>query len=340
MNTAEYASFAVQLSDLNTQQIKHLKEQLTAQCAANRTALILSEQTPRTCPHCKSQSFNKIGQRSGLQRYKCKSCSKTFNPLTKTPLARLRKKELWDKFALSLVEGESVRAAADKIGVHKNTSFRWRHRFLQNLKNISPESLTGIIELLEIYFPYSEKGAKPAKNPKPNASTSSSDSAKPEKPVCVLLARDRHANTCEAKILELAAKELSTSIKDKIPKDVLLCSEKKTAYLEFTKTNGFRHGKLAHGEEVVKDIVHLQNVRSYHHKLKEWMSRFRGVATKYLEAYLGWFRNLEEFNMHLPGEVLLRRAQTGAVYLHQPLKVTYGDLQPPPLHQTSNSDAS
>lgn len=322
MNTTEYANLTAQLPGLNTQQIKHLKEELAAQCATNRTVLILSEQTPKTCPHCKSPSFNKIGQRSGMQRYKCKACSKTFNPLTKTPLARLRKKELWEKYALALVKGETIRAAAKEIGVHRNTSFRWRHRFLENLKRISPEVLTGIIELIEVYFPYSEKGAKPAKTPQPDTTPETPASAKPKAPVCVLLARDRHANTCEAKLSDLAAKELTSSIKGKMPKDVLLCSESKPAYLEFSKENNFRHGKLTHVEEVVKEIVHLQNVQQYHHKLKEWMGRFRGVATKYLEAYLGWFRNLEEFNMTLPEEVLLRRAHIGAVYLHQPLKVT------------------
>lgn len=324
MNTAEYTSFVVQIPDLNTQQIKHLKEQIIAQCNASHSALILSEQAPKSCPHCKSPSFNKIGHRSGLQRYRCKSCSKTFNPLTNTPLARLRKKELWEQFALELVKGESVRAAAAKIGVHKNTSFRWRHRFLQNLKEISPKLLTGIIELLEVYFPYSEKGAKPVKTTQAEIAVEPSDSAKPKDPVCVLLARDRHANTCEATLPKLSSNELTKSIKDRMPKDALLCSESKPAYLEYTKTNGFRHGKLAHKEEVVKEIVHLQNVQLYHHKLKEWMSRFKGVATKYLTSYLGWFRNLEEFNMNLPQEVLLRRAHKGAIYLHQPLKVTDG----------------
>lgn len=322
MNTAKYASLVAQLPSLNTQQIKHLKEQIETQWADNHTALILSEQAPKTCPYCKSIFFNKIGHRSGLQRYKCKSCSKTFNPLTNTPLARLRKKELWGKFASELVQGESVRATANKIGVHKNTSFRWRHRFLQNLKAISPEALTGIIELLEVYFPYSEKGSKPATKHQPNTTTSSSDSAKHPKPVCVLLARDRHANTCDAILPKLATKELNTSIKGRIPKDVLLCSESKPAYLEFTKTNGLRHGKLSQQEAIVKDIVHLQNVQLYHHRLLNWMTRFRGVATKYLTSYLGWFRNLEEFNMDLPKEVLLRRSHNGAVYLHQPLTRT------------------
>jgi hypothetical protein len=38
---------------------------------------------------------------------------------------------------------------------------------------------------------------------------------------------------------------------------------------------------------------HIQNVNSYHGRLKGWMRRFHGVATSYLENYLGWFRALD-----------------------------------------------
>lgn len=37
----------------------------------------------------------------------------------------------------------------------------------------------------------------------------------------------------------------------------------------------------------------IQNVNSYHGRLKGWMRRFHGLATFYLESYLGWFRALD-----------------------------------------------
>ena len=45
---------------------------------------------------------------------------------------------------------------------------------------------------------------------------------------------------------------------------------------------------------------HIQNVNAYHSRYKTWMRRFHGVATSYLENYLGWFRALD------------RNAQSGA----------------------------
>ena len=40
---------------------------------------------------------------------------------------------------------------------------------------------------------------------------------------------------------------------------------------------------------------HIQNVNAYHSRLKNWMARFHGVATKYLVNYLGWRRMLERY---------------------------------------------
>ena len=34
----------------------------------------------------------------------------------------------------------------------------------------------------------------------------------------------------------------------------------------------------------------IQNVNNYCTRLKSWMRRFNGVATKYLDSYLGWHR--------------------------------------------------
>jgi len=44
------------------------------------------------CPHCANREVVRWGQASELPRYRCKACSRTFNALTKTPLANLRMK--------------------------------------------------------------------------------------------------------------------------------------------------------------------------------------------------------------------------------------------------------
>ena len=40
-------------------------------------------------------------------------------------------------------------------------------------------------------------------------------------------------------------------------------------------------------------LTHLNNVNAYDQRLKKWMGGFVGVATKYLQNYLGWHRWLD-----------------------------------------------
>ena len=47
----------------------------------------------RGCPHCAGREIVGWGRSDGLLRFRCKSCGRTFNALTKTPMAHLRKKE-------------------------------------------------------------------------------------------------------------------------------------------------------------------------------------------------------------------------------------------------------
>ena len=59
------------------------------------------------CPRCGAAHIRRYGVEHGLQRYRCVGCRRTFNALTGTPLARLRKKECWASFANSLQQSHS-----------------------------------------------------------------------------------------------------------------------------------------------------------------------------------------------------------------------------------------
>jgi hypothetical protein len=46
-------------------------------------------------------------------------------------------------------------------------------------------------------------------------------------------------------------------------------------------------------QRVKKGIDHIQHINNFHNRLKCWMKFIKGVATKYLDIYLYWFRWLE-----------------------------------------------
>ena len=82
------------------------------------------------CPHCQSGHTVRWGAAGGVPRHRCRACGHTFNPLTKTPLARLRHKKRWLTYVGTMVEDKSIRESAAACGVSTTTSFRWRQRFL------------------------------------------------------------------------------------------------------------------------------------------------------------------------------------------------------------------
>ena len=110
------------------------------------------------CPHCAGREVVGWGRSHGLLRFRCKSCGRTFNALTKTPMAHLRKKEKWLDHARAMIEGKSLAKTAALCGVHPTTAFRWRHRFLRAPASDKPRGLRGIVEADETSFSKSFKG--------------------------------------------------------------------------------------------------------------------------------------------------------------------------------------
>src|SRR5271154_6232059 len=110
------------------------------------------------CPHCAGREVVGWGRSHGLLRFRCKSCGRTFNALTKTPMAHLRKKDRWLDHARAMIEGKSLAKTAALCGVHPTTAFRWRHRFLRAPASDKPRALRGIVEADETFILESFKG--------------------------------------------------------------------------------------------------------------------------------------------------------------------------------------
>ena len=104
------------------------------------------------CPHCGGRRLQRWGQVSGLQRYRCGDCRRSFNALTGTPLARLRMKERWEAQTEAMITGESLAKTAERCGIAATTAFRWRHRFLSAPALDKPAQLTGIVEADETFI--------------------------------------------------------------------------------------------------------------------------------------------------------------------------------------------
>jgi len=85
---------------------------------------------------------------------------------------------------------------------------------------------------------------------------------------------------------------LTSLLKGIIANDSVICSDGFLSYKKMAKGMRVTHKVLnaSKGERLKETVFHLQNVNAYHSVLHTWISRFHGVATKYLPNYLGWFR--------------------------------------------------
>ena len=262
------------------------------------------------CPYCGDSHVIRWGNANKLARYRCKHCHKTFNALTGTPLARLRHRGQWIQYAAGLVEGISVRKAAQQCTIDKNTSFRWRHRFLKTIAGTQPNHLAGIVEADETYFLESHKGERNlSRKPRKRGGKASKRGLSDEQ-IPVLIARDRTGVTIDSVLPKANFESLEKILDPILESDCVLCTDGNPIYHAFTEKHQLEHHvlNLSKGVRVEKPAFHIQNVNAYDSRLKEWMDRFHGVATKYLPNYLGWKRCLDKCRENLSPQTILLQA--------------------------------
>ena len=246
------------------------------------------------CPHCQSRNIGSWGRSCGLKRYRCRECHKSFNALTGTPLARLQKRGAWKAYAQAVAESVSVRKAAQRTGVSVPTAFRWRHRFLSLAKDSKAGAVSGIVEADETFFRRSFKGARRMSRAPRKRGGKASKPGTSDEQVPVLVLRDRSGATADGVLESLKVSEFYRVLTPAVAKDTVLVSDGARAYASFAIENGLGYEALdASKGERRRGVFHIQNVNAYHSRLKTWMRRFNGVATKYLASYLGWRRMLE-----------------------------------------------
>jgi transposase-like protein len=231
------------------------------------------------CPHCDSRDVVRWGKASALPRYRCKGCQRTFNGLTKTPLAGLRMKDKWPAQAEAMIDGVSIAKAAKRCDVDYTTAFRWRHRFLASLAGDKPEALSGIVEGDETLILESFKGKRGIS----------------AEQIPVIVARDRYGATTDAVLPRLNRVSITAALGGIVTSANEFCCDGGTAIVAFARRAGIPTHILPMPGKPNPQApdFHINNVNAYHSRLKEWLRPFHGVATKNLPNYLGWRRTLE-----------------------------------------------
>jgi transposase-like protein len=277
------------LSALQWQQLDHVRAHSGQATVAS---LIDAARAPtRCCPRCASASLHCHGHANGLARFRCVPCGRTFNDLTGTSLARLRKKARWLPYLQCMLDSHTVRRAADLVGVHRNTSFRWRHRFLRAVKLDRQWPLGPVTEADETYILESQKGSRTLTRPARRRGGVASKRGITHEHDCILVARDRTGRTIDAVTgrAPLKCAQLHQHLGPRLAPQSLRVTDGHPAYATFTREAEIAHAAVNQSAGArVDGELHVQNVNAYHARFKSWLRRFNGVASRYLGNYLGW----------------------------------------------------
>jgi transposase-like protein len=259
----------------------------------------------RPCPHCGCGRCHRSGKASGLQRYRCLGCTRSFNALTGTPLARLRLRDKWPAYLQCVIESSTVRKAAERMAVARSTSFRWRHRFIAAVRRERRPLLSGIVEADETYHLESQKGSRHLERPARRRGGKATRRGLSAELDCILVARDRTRLTYDFVTGRgpVTARQLATHLKPALSVDVLLVSDAARAYGAFARSAGITHQMVNVRAGVrSRGALHIQGVNGWHSRFKSWLRRFNGVASRYLANYTGWQRVLDAAVLLIPSQ--------------------------------------
>ena len=247
------------------------------------------------CPHCHSNKICKNGFAGKYQQFRCNACKKNYTIRTKTIWQNTHKSiELWQEYIELFSQGLALRKIVAEMDnkISLPTAFYWRHKILKFLSKNNDDSnnkLDGIIEADETFFEESQKGARQVKGRDARKRGYSSYTYTKKTKICVLTAIDRNKSSFTKPVgfggLE---KDDVVLLQRHLVKDSVLITDGNRTYrnLNNVKLKSLKFGKPEN------KVYHLNNINNFHSMLKKFMIRFNGVATKYLDYYVEYFREI------------------------------------------------
>jgi transposase-like protein len=318
-----------QLIDLEAQTARLLSERVSEALVARRAVDIAKD---HKCPHCGGDRIVRHGRdRAGRQRFRClkidagSGCGRTFNGLTGTAFARMRKPEQWLPYAKELARGTSLTKIVDEVGlpINRHTAWRWRHRLLAALASPKLEPLGGVIEVDETFFLRSfkghrgwKRGAPPENRPPRYRGSGALLPGLSHQQVPVVTAVDRNGRHVDAMLERRSGDQIVAKLGAAVEPDSVLCTDDFGAYATLAEeVSAAEHRVFCPPKDswVKKAVGHpprrkgalgLGRVNAHHGTMKVLVNgRLRGVSTRYLHNYLVMLR-LEQRSPGAPQDVL------------------------------------
>ena len=250
------------------------------------------------CPKCGCTECIRYGMtRAGTQRWKCRECGsvrchrETGSILFYTKLDD----STWMDYAACFVDRLTCDEVAERLDVSHKTAWFMRLRTMQaifpNLPSFQVKKGNGV-EIDEIYFRESFKGTRfdgmEYMPREPRQDGPSSKSGISNEQICVLTA----FNDTDDFFFEVCCRGRLTSdmamgsLENRICAGAIVNTDENKAYPKVMKELSV----AVHDATNSKDHSALGRINEIHGDIRAFFSRFKGVSTRWLHLYFGWYK--------------------------------------------------
>lgn len=262
-----------------------------------------------SCPYCADKRHQKWGRtRTGVQRYRCTGCRKTYSGRTGSAIGRVHRPDLFMVVLQNMLGArrpQSIRRLARRLGLNKHTVWRWRMLVFSIIGNGSVNTFSGIIEADETYQRESRKGSREwirhfadprnvAPPPRPRWEDYTTQGLKMMRGLSkwqlpILTVADRSGARHFQLLPNRKNRTLQEALQPLVAADAVLCSDGAKGYAKLAKRSRLEHFVLGSKPGTrVADCYHIQNVNSLHARYTQFIKPFCGPATKNLSGYIRW----------------------------------------------------
>jgi transposase-like protein len=266
--------------------------------------LVHDPEKPERCPHCGCPLFVCKGKdRRGRQRWLCKGCARTFSAGSKGLLANSKlEAHTWMTFAECMADALALRESASRCGVSLRTAWFMRHRVCEVMASGLATFRSGSrCQVDSTYLAESLTGnhSRSASFAMPRESHRNGKDVHvrgiSNLQVCVMTGINELGDCfCELSCRGRESfEDVYDALEGRIDKDSEVTSDMHRSYPGALKALGVAvHGIINPKDRTTGDI---NMVNALHSRLKEFIGRFHGVATRRLQHYLDWFCYREQF---------------------------------------------
>lgn len=265
------------------------------------------------CPKCgKEHPYIVKGGKTkgGKQLVLCKECGRKFvSDYYEVTFHSRLSKEQWNQAIKSTVMGDSVKVTAEKCSVVVETAFRMRHKIMTLFeKNEDSVMVEKAVELDETYVLESHKGKQiEGVMPRVRGEKASKRGISDEF-VCLLTAVQRDGGSfLRSYNMGRPSSNDIMNLREHIKETTYIWTDNHSSYNKLVESLNSKRVILSTHEDY-DSVNHLNNVNSFHSRIKQWYAHMRGVATKYINRYAALY-NVRHLLRNMSGTESLLKAK-------------------------------